>query len=89
MDSAQARTVTVPPPSGRWQGVADFVAVDGEFEQGAAAEVGAAGGHVAAPGVVVEVLALGQTNVGAVEANGNVGGHFVGAAGKRGAGSRR
>ena len=45
-----------------------------------AAEVGASGGHVAAPGVVVEVLAFRQTNVGAVEANGDVGGHFVGAA---------
>ena len=51
--------------------------------RGATAEVGAAGGHVAAPGVVVEVLTLGQTNVGSVEANRNVGGHFVGAPSQR------
>ncbi len=67
---------------GEADGVADFVAVDGEFHERAAAEVGAAGGHVAAPGVVVEVLAFGQADVGAIEAHGDLGRHLVGAAGE-------
>ena len=68
---------------GQAQGVADVEAVHREFEQRAAAEVGAAGGHVAAPGVVVEGLALRQADVGAVEPDGDVGRHLVGAAGQR------